>query len=401
MRILFISAWYPYPPDNGSKIRVYHLLQELARHHQITLLSFLPTAAETRFIPRLQEFCTTVRVVQRDPFQRDRMKAILGFLSPRPRSVVSTYSPEMAQSVRKTVRRESFDIVIASTTATAAYALQVSGVPKVLEEHNFMTRLMWEQYHAQRSPLKQLQRWLTWQKSKRYESWLFRQFDACTMVSEQDKAAVLATMPGCPRVEVIPNGVDVHYYAAGSIAPAPYTLVFNGALTYSANHDATRYFLGEILPLIRAEVPDVALKITGSTAGVDLDGLSLDSNVVLTGYMDDIRPVVAASWVCVVPLRVGGGTRLKILEAMALGTPVVTTSKGAEGLDVSPGQDILIADEPAEFATSTLRLLRDPALRQHLAHHGRKLVERKYSWTKIGQKLNSLLEIVVRERSSR
>jgi glycosyltransferase involved in cell wall biosynthesis len=179
----------------------------------------------------------------------------------------------------------------------------------------------------------------------------------------------------------------------------PNTLVFNGALTYSANYDAMRYFLSEIHPRIRREESAVSLTITGSTAGVDLSALPLDRSVHLSGQVEDVRPLVAGASVCVVPIRQGGGTRLKILEAMALGTPVVATAKAAEGLAVTPEEHILIADDPAGFTAQVLRLLRDPALRQRLARDARRLVEGTYDWPAIGRQFTQLVETVARERA--
>jgi len=211
---------------------------------------------------------------------------------------------------------------------------------------------------------------------------------------------VLSIAPHCQYVVVVPNGVDLDRYKDDSGASEPGTLIFPGALTYSANFDAMAFFLHQIFPLVKARWPEVVLRITGKTNGVPVDRLPLDERVILTGYLDDVRPTVAQSWVCVVPLRVGGGTRLKILEAMALGTPVVSTSKGAEGLEVTQDEDILIADTPAEFADAVLRLLNDRALRARLAANGRRLVESRYGWKVIGEKLDQLLRRVVKEREA-
>jgi len=188
--------------------------------------------------------------------------------------------------------------------------------------------------------------------------------------------------------------VDLDWAVPGLAEPKADSLVFNGALTYYANADAMRFFAGEILPRIRAQRPSVMLRITGRSDGVDLTWLSADGSVALTGYLDDVRPVVAGSWACVVPLRIGGGTRLKILEAMALGTPVVATSKGAEGLDITPDQEVLIADEPAAFAAQTVCLLGDPELRQRLAANARLLVEERYGWQAIGSAFCQVVESV-------
>ncbi|MCX7856163.1 MAG: glycosyltransferase family 4 protein, partial [Anaerolineae bacterium] len=190
----------------------------------------------------------------------------------------------------------------------------------------------------------------------------------------------------------VPNGVDPEQYQ-GDFGPVePDTLVFPGALTYEANFEAMRFFLGEIFPRIRQARPRATIYITGRTDGVDLSRLPLGDGVVLTGYLPDVRPRVARSAVCIAPLTLGGGTRIKILEAMALGTPVVATSKGAEGLEVMPGRDLLIADDPEAFAAAVVRVLEDENLRAALSAAGRRLVAERYDWRVIGQQLTAFLE---------
>jgi glycosyltransferase involved in cell wall biosynthesis len=399
MRILFLSTFFPYPLDTGSAVRVYHLLQALAARHKVHLLSFMPRAESEAFIPTLRDWGIQVEVVHRDPFQRQPRKAVTGHFSLKPRDVIACYSPEMMHLATQAAQRTAFDLVIASTTLTAPYALAIAGVPRILEEHNFMTAWMEERFRSRHPGLKKILAWITWQKCQRYERWLYPQFDLATMVSERDCAAVEAAIPEYTRrVAVVPNGVDTIVNRPGLADPEPETLVFNGALTYYANADAMRYFLSEIFPLIHHSRPEARLKITGRTEGVDLSALPLNGKVALTGYLEDVRPAVAGSWVCVVPLRIGSGTRLKILEAMALGTPVVATSKGAEGLEVTAGEDILIADEPGEFARQTLRLLGDPDLRQRLARNGRAVVEQKYDWAGIGAQFCALAEALAAVR---
>jgi glycosyltransferase involved in cell wall biosynthesis len=392
MRILFLSTWFPYPPDNGSKIRVYHLLRALAQRHELTLLSFAWDTAQPDTADELRSWCKDVQVVSVNPYEHNRASKLRTFFSFRP--VVSRPIAAMTEKARAILANQSFDSVISSTEIMVAYALQTPpGTVRILEEHNAMTRLMRERYGEQPQPLERIRCWLSWQKSRTYEARLFRRFDLVTMVSEEDRAACLNDLPGYHgRVAVIPNGVDCAHNRPGLAEVQPHTLIYNGALTYSANYDAMRYFLAEIYPRIRQEVPDVSLSITGSTRGVELSALPLDESVHLTGYVEDIRLPVAASAVCVVPLRQGGGTRLKILEAMALGTPVVATSKGAEGLEGVNGEHLLIADDPAAFGAATLRLLRAPALRARLAANARRLVEARYDWSHIGASFVELVE---------
>jgi glycosyltransferase involved in cell wall biosynthesis len=250
-------------------------------------------------------------------------------------------------------------------------------------------------HRNQKRLFSRLRSWISWQKALRYEAPLLGQFQACTVVSDHELAFVgkLTTGSGC-RVEVVPNGVDCEANRPHLVEPMPKTLIFNGALTYDANYDAMYYFLSQIYPLIRQQVPKVTLTITGSPKGVDLESLQIDKSVSLSGYVEDIRPLVAGSAACVVPIRQGGGTRLKILEAMALGTPVVSTSKGAEGLEVTPERDILIADEPYEFAAQVVRLLGNVGLAEQLALQARRLVEEQYDWTEITCRFVDLVEEV-------
>ena len=401
MRILYLATWYPYPADNGYKIRVYHLLRALGARHQVTLLSFSFGTSDPTPKNELHHFCAEVQAIPVNPFERRQILPGMQFLSLEP--VVTRPVPAMHRAVRDTLARTSFDVAIASTEVTATYALQTPGVTaKVLEEHNSLTRWMWERYREQKSALQRLRCWVSWQKTRHYEARLFRKFDLCVMVSEPDRQASMQMLPGYRGpMEVVPNGVDCQRNAPGLAQPMPNSLVFNGSLTYHANYDAMRYFLTDIFPLIKHKVPSVSLKITGSTSGVNLAGLPLDGNVKLTGYVDDVRPSVASAWVCVVPIRQGSGTRLKILEAMALGTPVVATAKGAEGLDVTDGEHILLADEPAAFAEHTLQLLGDAALRRRLTANARRLVEERYDWEQIGQRFVKLVEGAIHRRRER
>ena len=395
MNVLFLSTWFPYPSDNGSKLRVYNLLRALAQLHAVTLVSFAFDTARPEQPGDLRTLCAAVQVVSVNPFAVNRAGTLRTFLSTR--SVASRPISAMTQLVADALCLSAFDAVISSTTMMADYALQTSpGAATLLEEHNSLTRWMHERYAGQTNPLQRLRCWASWQKTRRYEAELFARFDLVTMVSAQDRATCLADLPGYGgSVAVVPNGVDCQHNHSGLAQPRPNTLVYNGSLTYSANYDAMRWFLAEVYPRIKTQTLGVSLTITGSTTGVDLAGLALDDSVRLTGFVDDVRLPVAGSAVCVAPIRRGGGTRLKILEAMALGTPVVSTSKGAEGLEVTPGHDILIADEPADFADHVIHMLRDAAQREQLATNARRLVEQRYDWIEIGRRFVDLVEEAV------
>jgi glycosyltransferase involved in cell wall biosynthesis len=396
MRILFISGWFPYPPDNGSRIRVFNLIKQLSRRHEIDLFSFAQGPVSEERLAKIESYCRSTHVVQYREFSPNRPKALLGFFCPRPRAIIDTYSREMQTLVEEVSADRSFDVVVASQMRSAPYALVLKQWPRVFEEIELMVAR--EQFVRQHNIISQARYGLTWWKLSSFMARLLREFEGGTVVSEQERDLVMSIVPGYGSLAIVPNGVDLDSYTGDFGMPKPDTLIYSGALTYSANLDAMDFFLNDIFPQLKAKRPDVILRITGRSDGVPVDRLPLGNGAELTGYLDDIRPAITQSWICVVPLRTGGGTRLKVLEAMALGTPVVSTSKGAEGLDVTPGEDILIADEPSEFADLVVHLLGDQALRARLAASGRRLVEERYSWKMCAQKLEQLLYKAVQRR---
>ncbi|MFN8637415.1 MAG: glycosyltransferase family 4 protein, partial [Chloroflexota bacterium] len=235
-------------------------------------------------------------------------------------------------------------------------------------------------------------RWLMWAKLQSYLRRTLPSFRATTVVSEGERRNVAVAAPNYPNVHVVPNAVAVHEYGAYYGAPEPWSIVFAGALTYNANYEAASWMLRSVFPRVKAEVPSAILRISGRHDGVDLGGLPHSSGLELTGHLADVRPLIARSAVSVVPLLSGGGTRLKILESMALGTPVVSTSKGAEGLAVTHNENILIADTPSDFAICVSAVIKDRRLRQRLSEAGRSLVWSHYDWNVVGEQLRSVVE---------
>lgn len=391
MRVLFLSPWFPYPPENGSKIRIYNLLKALAKHHEIRLLSFVRDG-EIVDLSGLKDICIQVHIAPWREFSPRSLKSLVNFFSPKPRSIIDTYSSEMACRLQESVQQWKPDIVIFSQFSTAVYANLNMEIPCVFEEVEL--GLIQQNWSINDSISYRMRRKINWLKVRRFFKTLVKKFDACTVVSEQERKLLNSVAPDYNHVHLIPNGVDLKNHYPGITCPQPNTLIFNGALTYNANYDSMKYFLKDIFPLIHNIVPDATLKITGSFNDVDISSLHLTEKVVLTDYLPDIRPLVAGSWVCVVPLLLGGGTRLKILEAMALGTPVVATSKAAEGIAATSGRDILIADSTEEFVRQVVQLLHNTDLREEISQNGRQLVEDQYNWESIGQKFNSIIHTV-------
>lgn len=386
MRILFLSTWFPYPLSQGSKIRAYHLLRALAEQHEIALVSFADTEIEPAWIEHMRQFCSRVEVVPQNPFSYSRLRSLLGWLSLQPSAVAASYSEEMARRVASVAREWQAECVAALTFVTAPYTLLLPGVHKLVDVDNLMSPMLYESYRHGSGLPDLARRWLAWKKFLHYERWLYRQFDSLLVVSERDArtASAQLAVPG-DRLWVVPNGVDTEANRPGICDPQPGTLVFNGSPTYSLNLDGIRWFLQEIFPRVLAGAPGTRLKITGRISPELRDQFRQYTNVEVTGYLEDVRPAVAGSWAAVAPLRFGGGSRLKILEALALGTPVISTTKGAEGLDLRHGEHLLIADTPEDFAAQTLRLLQDGELRRQLSDQGAEWVARLYDWRLIGQ----------------
>lgn len=393
MRILFLSTWFPYPLDQGSKIRAYYLLKSLSEQHEVALVSYEDVELKPEWHQHIREMCARVFTLPRKPFAVSRLKSWLGWLSPRPSAVIGMYSDEMAELVRRVSSDWKPHVVVALTFVTAPYALKMPGVLKVIDIDNYMARMLMEAIPMANSVAGALRRRLAYIKFLHYEKGLYRKFDLCLAVTSTDRELVIRELKLAPRqVVVVPNGVDFSWYRCNTTVQEADTLIYNGALTYQANFDAMEYFLRAIFPKIIDRYPRARLKITGRTEGVKLDGLRLNDHVQFTGYVEDIRPVVASSAVCVAPLRMGGGTRLKILEAMALGVPVVSTTKGAEGLDVQHEKHLLMADAPDEFAREVIRLLETPQLRKEIAQSALEFVKFRYDWNRIGNGFRASVE---------
>lgn len=393
MRILVLSTWFPYPLSQGSKIRAYYLIKNLAQRHEVALISFEDVPVEPSWINPIREICQKVELVPRNPFSHTRWTDLSGWLSPKPSIAITSHSSEMNDRVQQLGADWNPQCVVAFTFITAPYALQFHHIPKIVDIDNLMSPMLFQTYRRAKNPLRRFKSWLAYQKFQRYETWLYRQFNLGLVVSDRDRLAVINQVGLQPtHVGNVPNGVDTTLNQSLGGEPKPNSLVFNGALTYSANYDAMNYFLRDIFPAIRAQVPEAHLTITGATTGVPISELPTDEHVTFSGYLNEVGPQVSGSWVSVAPLRMGGGTRLKILEAMALGTPVVSTSKGAEGLDVENGKHLIIADSPNEFATQTVRILQNRELRQSLSTQAAQLVKEKYDWTDIGRRFCELVE---------
>jgi glycosyltransferase involved in cell wall biosynthesis len=386
MKILFLSRWFPYPIDNGAKLRIYHLLRGLAEAHEVHLVSFADDPPLARK-EEIQAFCRSVRLAAWKEFQPGSRRALAGLFSPSPRSLVDIYSAEMEGLIRQALAEHSFDLVITSEWQMAAYRRLFSGLPVLFEE--IEVGLPYGQYARASSVTARLRGGLTWLKHRHFLRELLADGKPCTVVSEEERRLLQAAVPGARNIHVIPNGVSIEEYNVPGILPQPGSLIFTGSFRYRPNHQAMVWFIERVLPRIQEQVPGVTLTITGDPAGLPLPERA---GVIQTGFVDNVKPYIARAWASVVPLLIGGGTRLKILEAMSLKTPVIATSKGAEGLAAVPSEHLLIADSPEDFARQAVSLLRDASLRERLSASAYRLVAGTYDWKVIIPRLLEAVE---------
>jgi polysaccharide biosynthesis protein PslH len=377
MKILFLSRWFPFPADNGSKLRIWNLLQGLGRTHEVTLLSFID-ASKTPDLSALNKICREVHTHPWREYDPGSRHAKLGLFSSWPRSHVDTYSTEMEQRVRQVLAENNFDLIIASQSQMASYSKCFDKKAALLEEVEL--GVFRDQYIQARSLPDRIHYGLTWAKHRYYLSRALRAFHACTVVSKQELAILSESVPEFENVAVIPNCIDLTRYQNLNCEPRANSLVFTGSFLYQPNYDAMAWFVKDILPKIQAEIPDVHLTVTGDPGNYLLPPTP---GVSQTGFVPDVQPYVASTWASIVPLRSGGGTRLKILEAMAMRTPVITTSKGAEGIDLTHNYSALIADTADDFAAAVVRLFSDVSLRERLVENAFEMVREKYDWASV------------------
>lgn len=403
MKILWVKGGGLVPPDTGGKIRSYNILRELAREHAITFFSFYGAHAGDAHSELKTVFKKVVCIPLDLPAPKSFRESLnygVRLFTHQPYNISKYCQPQVRAALLRVLQQETFDVIICDFVIAAGAIPWDSPIPKVLFTHNVESVIWQRHYQVASNPIWKLLSWREWRTMESAEQKYLRRANHVLAVSEDDRDFFCKYIDAA-RLSVIPTGADTQYFRPTSTPETPRSLVFTGSMDWLPNEDAIIFFAKEILPLIRKEVPDVSLTVVGRKPSQRLHKLAAsEANIKLTGWVEDIRPFLASSAVCIVPLRIGGGTRLKIFEAMSMGKAVVSTTVGAEGLPVRHGEHLLIADEPTAFARSTVGLLRDPARRHVLGDAAHKLVEEKYSWAQVAKVFAQVLTKVVREFDS-
>jgi len=404
MKILWVKAGGLVPPDTGGKIRSYNILRQLARQHSITFFSFYAAHNHDVHAELKHMFDRVVTMPLRIPAPKSLAEMCdyaVRLFSSEPYGITKYCRPEVRRGLRSLLEEENYDVILCDFMAVAGVIPWDCAIPKVLFTHNVEATIWRRHYEVASNVIWKAISWQEWRKMEAAERRYLRLADRVLAVSETDRDAFAAFL-SAEKLTVIPTGVDVEYFQPLAGEETANSLVFTGSMDWLPNEDAILYFADAILPLIREHSPEVFLDVVGRNPSRKLQALAeSQKSIRLTGWVDDIRPFVGRGSVCIVPLRIGGGTRLKIFEAMAMGKAVVSTSVGAEGLAVRSGENIVLADTPNDFAQAVISLLRDPGRRQQLGTAARTLVQENYSWTIVANDFARALQEVIISSSAR
>lgn len=395
MKILWVKAGGLVPLDSGGKIRSYHIAKELARIHEVTLFTFYVEEEKDEHASLQGTFHRVVTHPLKVSGGRKLGEALSyagSFFNPLPYSISKYCRPEVARHLRETMATGNFDVILCDFLSPAPIVPFDAGIPVVIFTHNVEAIIWKRHWEVATNPVWKFVCKREYTKMRQTETHYLRRSNHVLTVSDTDSETFAADMEAS-KITTIPTGVDIDYFQPMD-GEEEDSLVFTGSMDWMPNEDGILYFVEQVLPIIRARRPGVKLYVVGRRPGARVMQLAeSDPLIVVTGRVDDIRPHIARGAVYVVPLRVGGGTRLKIFEAMAMGKAVVSTTIGAEGLPVTSGEDLVIADEPEQFATETLRLLGDKSARISIGGKARNLVEEKYSWMAVAKYLESVLSL--------
>jgi glycosyltransferase involved in cell wall biosynthesis len=402
MNILFLSTRSPYPLISGHSLRTYHILKGAAEKHNVALVTFTQLGDELKEenLKHLRSFCRAVYPF-RIPIDMSRIKLavslFLNLFSPLPFVARKYDAPLMRRKIREIIERDCIDLVHADMLPLAVYMNEFKELPTLLVNHNVESMRLHRWFKTELNPLKKAYLGIQWLKLRSFERSAMDKFDGCVVVSEIDKQ-FLRQMGVSKRLFVVPNGTDTEFFKPSSIRSKRDSVLWIGHMDVYTNRDAVLYFWRQIYPIIRNQHPHVQMTFVGTAPPKEIVRAGkTDGQIKVTGFVDDIRPYVHEAAVMVVPIRIGSGTRLKILDAMAMGKAIVSTSVGCEGLKVNNGENILIADDPKDFAHRTTALLKNEKMRLSLENNARSLAK-TYDWELIREQQEIVYQEIIGTR---
>lgn len=401
MKILWLKTELLHPVDKGGKIRTYQMLREMTRAgHAITYLT-LDDGADAKAREQALEYCDEVVCIPHQTSAKFSLQFYAevagGTLSSLPYFMRKYKSKEMRRLIAE--RAREFDVIVCDFLMPSVNMPQNLNAAQLLFQHNVEAMIWKRHYEVNRHPLKKAFLYAEWRKTFAYERRACRRFDHVVAVSRED-AEMMRREYGLSDVSDVPTGVDVEYFKPQSKAAAqPHSIVFTGSMDWLPNEDAISFFAEQIMPRVKRQTPDATLTVVGRNPSPRLVELSQrDSSIVVTGRVEDVRPYIERAAAYVVPLRIGGGTRLKIYEAMAMEKPLVSTRIGAEGLPLQDGVELLLADDPEEFARAVVRVLTDDELARTLGERAAQTVRERFTWRGVAGDFITACERAIEKR---
>ena len=392
MKILFLQKRPLFPADMGGKIRTLNVLRYLAAWHEVTYLCNVQ-AGEEPGVQEMRDIGLRVETVPWVETPRSTLKfygeLAANLFSPNPYNVDKDYDPQLRRRAEELLAGDKYDLVVCDFVQMARNAIGLPAAAKVLFEHNVEAQIF--ERHAQQDDgwLRRKYMGLQWRKMRRFEGEAGQQFDAVVAVSHQDKETYIRDY-NWDHVQVIDTAVDLDFFQPDPTAEQPQRIVFVGSMDWLPNQDGVRHFVEQVWPLIRERCPETEFRVVGRNPTPMVEQLGRAPGVEIMGTVPDIRPFLAESALAVVPLLVGGGTRLKIFEAMAMQKAVVSTPLGAEGLEVTSGDDVQLANAGPDFANAVVELLLDADKRHKMAAAARQLVEENYSAETVARQFEAI-----------
>jgi sugar transferase (PEP-CTERM/EpsH1 system associated) len=402
MKLLWLNAGLLLPLDKGGKLRTWHLMRHLARRHEISYVSFRDVSDTEDDVTGMREVASTVVTIPRTEPRKGTAQFYVDagrFLADRTPYAVAKYrSIEYRRAVERLLGEHQFDAIVCDFLVPVVNLPDTRRCPAILFTHNVEAEIWRRHSETARNRIAQLLLAQQWRRMLRFERAALGRFDLVLAVSEADGQTFERLYPGALHapVHIVQTGVDTSFFTPMAAATKRAHLVFTGSMDWLPNVDGMQYFVRDVLPRIRKAEPDATLSIIGRSPTPAVKRLALDAGIEITGRVDDVRPHIAEGAVYIVPLRIGGGTRLKIFEAMAMGKAVVSTTIGAEGLPVTPGEHVVIADDPAQFARAVVDLIRDHEYRRRIEIEARRLVVERYDWSSVSRDFEDALTRVCR-----
>ncbi len=384
MKILCITSRVPWPLEKGDKLRCFHQLRQLSRRHEIVLFALNDAPLHPEAIPALSEFCSSVYVHNHSKF--DLLKNLVkGYFSGLPFQVAYFTSEAAKKHLATIVSKENPEAIYCQLIRTAEYRQQASGKLSVLDYMDVFSKGV----ERRMSRVPWYKRWvfrMEWQRLLNYEASVYGKFDRHTVISRQDRDLIPVVDP--TTIEVVPNGVDIDYFHPKA-STNKFELLFNGNMNYPPNIESAQFLVKEILPLVLEKHPAVRLLISGANPAPEVEELA-GTNVVVSGWVDDVRESYSASRILVAPMKISIGLQNKLLEAMAMRLPCITTPLANNALQAIPGEQLLLADSAQEFSTRICELLENPEMANRIADGGHQLVKNKFDWTSCTAKLEAM-----------